>query len=255
MVRDSRHAASFGENAGGYDAHRPSYPLETVRWLVGHEARATGAHSGGLDILDLGAGTGKLTERLVEFSASVTAVDPSSEMLEILSERMPQVRTLVGSAEAIPVPDASVDLVTVAQAWHWVDPEAASQEVLRVLRPGGRLALIWNTRDDAIPWVDALSAAMHRGLHEATAYHPTLGAGLELAAKREERWTSRTTRQGLLDLATTRSYYLTASQAERSAMLERIERVLDSHPETRAPEILLPYVTEAWIAEPWVAEC
>ncbi|TFV99002.1 class I SAM-dependent methyltransferase [Leifsonia flava] len=255
MVRDSHHAASFGENAGGYDAHRPSYPLETVRWLIGGGEGASGDAPGDLEVLDLGAGTGKLTERLVELAASVTAVDPSPEMLEVLGERMPHVRTLVGSAEAIPLPDDSVDLVTVAQAWHWVDPEAATREVLRVLRPDGRLALIWNTRDDTIPWVDALSAAMHRGLHEATAFHPTLGAGLELTAKREERWMSRTTRQGLLELATTRSYYLTASAEERSAMLERIESVLDSHPETRAPEILLPYVTEAWIAEPWVPGC
>src|SRR6478609_3587008 len=105
MVRDSHHASSFGENAGGYDAHRPSYPLETVRWLIGGDPGVSGDAPGDLEVLDLGAGTGKLTERLVGLAASVTAVDPSPEMLAVLGERMPQVRTRVGSAEAIPLPD------------------------------------------------------------------------------------------------------------------------------------------------------
>ncbi|MET0974035.1 MAG: class I SAM-dependent methyltransferase [Leifsonia sp.] len=244
-TRDRRHAESFRENADGYDAHRPSYPPDTVTWLLGD------AH----DVADVGAGTGKLTEQLVTLGASVTAVDPAADMLRVLGERMPAVRVLEGSAESLPLPDSSVDLVAVAQAWHWVEPAAATREVLRVLRPGGRLGLIWNTRDESIPWVDALSAAMHRGLHEATAYHPVIGPGMELAAKREERWTQRTDRAGILALATTRSYYLTASPGDRDAMLDRIRRVLDAHPETSGDEILLPYVTEAWIAEPWFPGC
>ena len=136
-----------------------------------------------------------------------------------------------------------------------MEVDAATHEVLRVLRPGGRLGLIWNTRDESVPWVAELSAAMHRGLHEASAYHPTLGAGLTIAAKQEQRWMQRTTREGILQLATTRSYYLTASEPERAAMLERVARVLDAHPETRADVILLPYVTEAWIAERFTPGC
>lgn len=245
LPRDRAHAASFRENADGYDAHRPSYPIETVRWLLG-DAR---------DVVDVGAGTGKLTAELLGLGASVTAVDPSADMLRVLGERMPQAVRLDGSAEAIPVADGSTDLVTFAEAWHWVDVEPATREVLRVLRPGGRLGLIWNTRDESIPWVDALSAAMHRGLHEASAYRPTLGAGLTIAAKREQRWTQPTTREGIIDLATTRSYYLTASAEEKTAMLDRVRRVLDAHPETRGEQILLPYVTEAWLAERWAPGC
>lgn len=242
---DRRHAESFRRNADGYDAHRPSYPLETVRWLLGD------AH----DVADVGAGTGKLTALLVELGANVTAVDPSADMLRVLSERMPQVTTIEAPAERTGLPDASVDLVTLAQAWHWVDVESATREVLRVLRPGGRLGLVWNTRDESVPWVAELSAAMHRGLHEGSAYRPTLGAGLVLSAKREERWTQRTTREGILELATTRSYFLTAGERDQRAMLDRIRRVLDAHPETRTDDIRLPYRTDAWLAERWTGGC
>ena len=244
-ARDRKHAESFRENADGYDAHRPSYPVESVRWLLG-DAR---------DVVDVGAGTGKLTAELAALRASVTAIDPSADMLRVLGERLNGIETIEGAAEHLPLADACADLITFAQAWHWVEVDAATHEVLRVLRPGGRLGLIWNTRDESVPWVAELSAAMHRGLHEASAYHPTLGAGLTIAAKQEQRWMQRTTREGILQLATTRSYYLTASEPERAAMLERVARVLDAHPETRADVILLPYVTEAWIAERFTPGC
>ncbi|MEJ3404001.1 class I SAM-dependent methyltransferase [Rathayibacter sp. YIM 133350] len=245
LPRDRRHAQSFRENAGGYDAHRPGYPRESVQWLLGD------AH----DVADIGAGTGKLTRELVELGANVTAIDPAPEMLHVLGERLPQLTRLEGAAENLPLPDASMDLITFAQAWHWVDVDAATREALRVLRPKGRLGLIWNTRDESVPWVDALSAAMHRGLHEASAYEPQLGSGLELVGQREQRWNARTDREGILALATTRSYYLTATPAERRVMIARIEGVLDAFPETSGSEILLPYVTQAWIAERWTPGC
>ena len=244
-ARTRRHAESFHENADGYDEHRPSYPVETVRWLLGD------AH----DVVDVGAGTGKLTAGLAGLGASVTAVDPSADMLRVLAQRMPQVAVLEGSAEHLPMPDASADLVTFAQAWHWVDVYDATREVMRVLRGGGRLGLIWNTRDESVPWVDELSAAMHRGLHEASAFQPVLGSGLTIEARREDRWVQHTSREGILALATTRSYYLTAGETDRRATLDRIRRVLDAHPETRGDDILLPYVTEAWIAERFVPGC
>ena len=234
------HAESFRAGADRYDEHRPSYPLDTVRWLLG-DAR---------DVLDLGAGTGKLTAELVRLGASVTAVDPSADMLRVLHERMPDVATRVGTGERIPLADASVDLVTVAQAWHWVDPATTSEEVLRVLRPTGRLALIWNSRDESVDWVAALSEAMHPGLHELGTYVPSLGAGLMFTGKRVDRWARETSRDGILNLATTRSMYLIASEPEQRTMLTRIERVLDAHPETMGERIVLPYVTETWLAQP-----
>ena len=107
-------------------------------------------------MLDLGAGTGKLTTRLVERGLDVVAVDPIPEMLELLSNSLPDTPALLGTAEEIPLPDDSVDAVLVAQAWHWFDPERAVKEVARVLRPGGRLGLVWNTRDERLGWVKDL---------------------------------------------------------------------------------------------------
>jgi SAM-dependent methyltransferase len=180
----------------------------------------------------------------------VIAVDPSADMLRVAADRIASLRTIVGSAESIPLPDDSVDLVTVAQAWHWMDAELATREVVRVLRPGGRLGLIWNSRDESVPWVAALSTAMHADLH-ATAFVPTVGAGLTVLGRHVVRWAQRTDRAGIRNVATTRSYYLVASEAERREMLARIDAVLDAYPETRATSIQLPYVTECWRAAPW----
>ncbi|EUA44075.1 ubiE/COQ5 methyltransferase family protein [Mycobacterium xenopi 3993] len=107
-------------------------------------------------MLDLGAGTGKLTTRLVERGLDVVAVDPIPEMLDVLRKSLPDTPALLGTAEEIPLPDNSVDAVLVAQAWHWFDPARAIPEVIRVLRPGGRLGLVWNTRDERLGWVREL---------------------------------------------------------------------------------------------------
>ena len=106
---------SFGAEAAAYERGRPSYPPEAIDWLLPRDAR---------DVLDLGAGTGKLTTRLVERGLSVVAVDPIPEMLEVLSTSLPDTPALLGTAEEIPLPDNSVDAVLVAQAWHWFDPDA-----------------------------------------------------------------------------------------------------------------------------------
>ncbi|MBI3690304.1 MAG: class I SAM-dependent methyltransferase, partial [Mycolicibacterium aromaticivorans] len=135
---------SFGSEAAAYERGRPSYPPEAIDWLLPPGAR---------DVLDLGAGTGKLTTRLVERGLDVVAVDPLAEMLELLSSALPDTPALLGTAEQIPLPDNSVDAVLVAQAWHWFDPEQAVAEVARVLRPGGRLGLVWNARDERMGWV------------------------------------------------------------------------------------------------------
>ena len=145
--RHQRHARSFGSVADAYDRGRPSYPDDAVAWLVG-DRPAT--------VLELGAGTGKLTGRLVAAGHDVHATEPDEAMLAVLRRRLPDVRTSVAGAEEIPALDQSVDVVVAAQSFHWFDPEVALPEIARVLRPGGHLAVVWNQRDQRIPWVRKL---------------------------------------------------------------------------------------------------
>jgi ubiquinone/menaquinone biosynthesis C-methylase UbiE len=144
----TRRARSFGSVAEVYERARPIYPDDAVRWLAG-----TGPH----DVVDLGAGTGKLTRSLVALGHRVTAVEPSVEMLEQLRSAVPDAVAVEGSAESIPLAEASADVVTAAQAFHWFDQLVALREIARVLRPGGRIALVWNARDDRVEWVAELT--------------------------------------------------------------------------------------------------
>jgi SAM-dependent methyltransferase len=149
MGQEIRAAAhGFASNADAYEAARPSYPAEAVAHVVGH-----GGIGPGTRVLDLAAGTGKLTRLLVLTGAEVVAVEPVEAMRERLADLLPGVEAHAGTAEALPLADASVDAVTVAQAFHWFDPPVALAEMWRVLRPGGHLFLVWNTRDRRHDWV------------------------------------------------------------------------------------------------------
>jgi ubiquinone/menaquinone biosynthesis C-methylase UbiE len=109
-------------------------------------------------VLELGAGTGKLTRVLADLGHDVHATDPDTAMLEILERQVPGVATAQASAEDIPLGDASVDVVIAAQAFHWFDLDRALPEIARVLRPGGHVCLLWNSRNEKIPWVRRLGA-------------------------------------------------------------------------------------------------
>src|SRR4051812_12101086 len=136
---DQRRAQSFGGVADDYHRARPGYPVEAVRWLLG---------SSPLDVVDLGAGTGKLTAVLVGEGHRVVAVEPLEPMRSRLVAALPATPALEGSAEEIPLPDGCADAVVVGQAFHWFDVEPALREIARVLRPGGTLGLLWNARDE-----------------------------------------------------------------------------------------------------------
>ena len=134
--------AGFSAAAEVYERARPGYPDEAVAWVA--DRLGIGPDR---DVLDLAAGTGKLTRQLVPLGARVVAVEPIGAMRAQLERAVPGVAALAGTAEAIPLPDASVDAVTCAQAFHWFRAEEAVREIRRVLRPGGGLALLWNGRD------------------------------------------------------------------------------------------------------------
>lgn len=146
-------AAGFGAAAGTYERGRPGYPAELIE-LYGTELGV----GPGATVVDLAAGTGKLTRLLVATGAEVVAVEPVEAMRRELAAVVTEVEVLDGTAEALPLEDSSADVVTVAQAFHWFDAAPALAEIARVLRPGGGLGLVWNERDESVPWVAELSA-------------------------------------------------------------------------------------------------
>jgi SAM-dependent methyltransferase len=148
-----RAATSFGHVAGAYDRARPDYPAEALSLLVAELGIGPGT-----TVVDLAAGTGKLTRLLGRTGAQVVAVEPVVGMRDVLAERAPGVEVLDGTAEDMALPDASVDACTVAQAFHWFDGPRALAEIHRVLRPGGRLGLVWNRRDGSQPLQRELDA-------------------------------------------------------------------------------------------------
>ncbi|MGH3530601.1 MAG: class I SAM-dependent methyltransferase [Mycobacterium sp.] len=225
---------SFGSEAAAYERGRPSYPPEAIDWLLPPGAR---------DVLDLGAGTGKLTTRLVERGLDVVAVDPIAEMLEVLRKSLPDTPALLGTAEDIPLADNSVDAVLVAQAWHWFNPARAIPEVVRVLRPGGRLGLVWNTRDERLGWVRELGRIIGRDGDPVAALVtlPQPFAGLQ---RHQVEWTSYLTPQALVDLVASRTYCITSPTEVRTKTLDQVRELLATHPAlANSNGLALPYVT------------
>jgi SAM-dependent methyltransferase len=241
------HARSFDRAAGIYDAARPGYPADAVTWLLGDGADPSTAGP----VVDVGAGTGKLTTAIVERGFSVIAVDPSPEMLGILTERLPDVDARSGTAEHIPLEDASTGLVVCAQAWHWVDPERAVPEVARVLRPGGALGLVWNERDESVGWVAELGELMGTGdAYVGAEDEPVLDRPFGELQRHEVRWIQPMTVEGLLDLARSRSYFITMDADSQAAVIASLRRLAATHPDLRGRNVFeLPYVTRCYRAQ------
>ena len=229
---------SFGSEAAAYERGRPSYPPEAVDWLL-----APTADWDARDVLDLGAGTGKLTTRLVERGLRVIAVDPIAEMLDMLRGALPDTPALLGSAEQIPLPDSHVDAVLVAQAWHWFDADRAAAEVARVLRPGGRLGVLWNTRDERSGWVRDFGriVGLEHDRDRATVDLPTSFTDV---ATHQVQWTNYITRDALIDYVASRSYCITSPAEVRTRTLENVRELLDTHPAlVNSTGLAMPYIT------------
>jgi ubiquinone/menaquinone biosynthesis C-methylase UbiE len=233
-------ATSFGQQAAAYDRGRPDYPAEAVEWML----------SGvGSDVVDVVAGTGKLSRAIQATGRTVVAVDPDAAMLDTLAARAPGILTLVGTAENLPLPDASADAVVFGQAWHWVDVAAASREVARVLRPGGTMGLIWNIRDRSEPWVaefaEIMDASAAENLIEGAG--PRVDEPFGSLESVRFSWTRELSGEQLGELAASRSEVIAASAAERAAILAEVhelaDRVSDGHGTMR-----MPYVTHVFRA-------
>ena len=232
---------SFGAVAEAYDRGRPAYPAEAAAWLMGGEAKV---------VLELGAGTGKLTRELVDQGHAVFATEPDEAMLAVLRERVPEVSAKVATAEEIPANDRSVDVVVVAQAFHWFDPDVALPEIARVIKPGGHVALVWNFFDQRIPWVRRLVNVV--GEHSATS-----NASSDVLVDHElfepvERTTfafwQDVNRDTLVDIVASRSYIASLPEAEREAQLDAVRAFYDEYGRGH-DGMQLPYVTECFRAK------
>lgn len=237
-----RRSRSFGAVAAAYAAHRPGYAAEAVAWALEPLARVAAPH-----LLDLGAGTGKLTEQLVTHSAArVTAVEPDPGMLAELRARFPAVDARDGIAEAVPLPDGSVDAVFIGQAWHWFDAEPALEEIVRVLRPGGVLAVVRNDEDPERrllnDFLDVEELSIRHGGHTHGVTRPAHAA---LAPSAERRFPNpyTTSTDSTVARLGTHSWMLAAAPADRAAFEQRVRGYLGTRAETASGVFTLSLVT------------
>lgn len=241
-------ATSFGAEAANYEAGRPEYPFEAVAWML--ERMPHGSRR----IADVGAGTGKLTRVLAQApDAEVVAVDPDPEMLAALRRSVPGIPTFEGSAERMPLPNSSVDAVTLGQAWHWVEPVAASAELGRVVRAGGVLGLIWNIRDEREEWVRRLTEIMHSSPAENLVNGPgSAGPRIEQPFGQVETqrwdWKRAMTRTQLHQMALSRSHLIAASAEERAQIARQMDALFDELGLDGQATVDLPYVTHVFRA-------
>ena len=240
----ARRARSFGSVATAYAQHRPAYPDQAVAWAL--ESLTNGGR-----VLDLAAGTGKLTETMLRCgvpATAVLAVEPDHGMRAELSRRLPEITVRPGSAEQIPAQAGTMDAVLVGQAFHWFAPDQALGEIARVLRPGGVLAVLSNDEDDSVDWVVELTEAIQAawpgdrvgGRPVDVPEHPAFN-GLEQC---QFRWRWPRTIDSLLETVSTRSWALTGLSDQRADALVAVRRFLEQHPATREGAFELPMRTQ-----------
>lgn len=232
-IRNRAHGLSFGANAGVYDAYRPDYPSEVVALC----ASVTGGQH---RVLDVGAGTGKLSSALANAGLTVTAVDPDSQALELNT-----CPTVLAHAEDLPFADGSFDCITVAQAWHWLDAQRATQEFRRVLAPGGVVVIIINQLDVREDWVLRIARITHAGDVYRPGWVPKLN-GFAPAHAYQFPFVQTLDFAGIVNLASTRSYWLRSNHAQRARIVRHLDDYL--HRENPMPDTLdLPYVCLAYV--------
>jgi SAM-dependent methyltransferase len=247
-------ASGFDREAEVYERARPSYPPEAVAWLTDRLGIAPGR-----TVVDLAAGTGKLTRLLAPLGATLLAVEPVTGMSAQLRRVCPGVPVAAGTAEALPLATGALDAIVVAQAFHWFDAEAALREAHRGLRPGGRLGLVWNARDRSADHVDRLWSIMdrverrapwrdHEQWRDSAAYldTPWFTPMVEATFHHEQHLTP----DDVVARFRSVSHVAVLPAAQREAILDEVRAVLDEHPDTRGRDtVVIPYRVDAFACE------
>lgn len=235
----SARARSFSAVTAEYEAGRPGYPADAVAWLVGDARR----------IVEVGAGTGKLTASLVAHGP-VVATEPLPDMLAVLRSKVPAALAAVATAEALPLRAAVADVVVAAQAFHWFDGAAMLAAAARVLRPGGRVGLVWNTRDENVAWVAALTAIIGGSEQLRPGWDDCFaGSAFGPLERAEFTHTQQHDVDSLLAMVASRSYLVLADDDRRRQVLDDVRRLVATHPDLAGRSTFeLPYVVRCFRA-------
>jgi SAM-dependent methyltransferase len=243
----------FGREAETYERVRPSYPDDAVAWLADNLEIALGR-----TVIDVAAGTGKLTRLLVPFGATVLAAEPVDGMRHSFVPSLRVVPIVAAAAEALPIAGESIDAITVAQAFHWFDADRAFAEFGRVLRASGRVGLIWNVRDRSSDWVNEVWSIMDRVEKRAPWRDHENWRASELGDRpgfgplhnevfRHEQLISP---EGVVERIASVSHVAVLPAAERERVLDEVRAVLTGHPDARGrAELRIPYRVDAYWCE------
>lgn len=238
----------YGAEAASYERGRPGYPDELVDLMlaeleIGSDSR----------VVDLGAGTGKLTQQVVDRVAWVGAVEPVAAMRELLCEQVPAASPLAALAEALPLAAGSIDAVLCAQTFHWLDGPVALGELTRVLRPGGGLGLIWNTKDESVGWVAEVEALID-GVHDPNTTPRYKTGRWRSAFARPSGWEPLTTvlvryahpvtADDVVARVLSSSAVGALDRGRRDGVVDDVRSILDRHAMEGAFD--MPYLSELW---------
>lgn len=254
MTESVHDAAQRGYTSApdSYQRGRPEYPQALAAWLDAQLGVREGTR-----VVDLGAGTGKFTKLLVGTGAAVTAVEPVDAMRARLSGSLPGIQVLAGTAQALPLADGEVDALVCAQAFHWFANGQALREMHRVLRPGGKLGLVWNVREESCDWVAAITEIITPYEGDAPRFHtgqwkrPFEGQTLFTPLQQTLIPHSHVGafEQVVIDRIASVSFIAALPPAERGAVVEKLRALKHRFAALREPVIAFPYVTQAWCAE------